>query len=88
MAKGDRYADGTDREVREMRPAETLLNIIHDRGKRGLPWSDVYRQLCNPDRYLRAYARLQQNAGATTPGTTDDTVEGMSQANITKRIDA
>ncbi len=71
-----------------MRTAETILNIIHDRGKRGLPWYDVYRQLFNPDLYLRAYARLQQNAGATTPGTTDETVEGLSQAKITKIIEA
>jgi retron-type reverse transcriptase len=88
MATGDRYSDGTDREVRERRTAETILNIIHDRGKRGLPWYDVDRQLFNPALYRRAYARLQQNAGATTPGTTDDTVDGRSQANITTIIEA
>jgi group II intron reverse transcriptase/maturase len=71
-----------------MRTAETILNIIHDRGKRGLPLDDVYRQRVNPDLYLRAYARLQQNAGATTPGPTDETVDGMSQAKITKIIEA
>jgi retron-type reverse transcriptase len=71
-----------------MRPAETILNILHDRGKRGLPVYDVYRQLFNPDLCLRAYARLPQNAGATTPGATDETVDGMSQAKITKIIEA
>ena len=35
-------------KVREMRTAETILNIIQDRGKRQLPLDDVYRQLSNP----------------------------------------
>ncbi len=54
-------------EVREMRNAETVLNIIRDRGQRGLPLEDVYRQLYNPDLYLRAYAKLYPNQGALTP---------------------
>jgi hypothetical protein len=47
-----------------MRKAETVLNVIQDRGKRGLPLEDVYRQLFNPDLYLRAYAKLYSNDGA------------------------
>ncbi len=39
-----------------MRRAETVLGAIHDRGTRGLPLEDIYRQLYNPDLYLRAYA--------------------------------
>ena len=71
-----------------MRTAETLLNIIQDRGKRGLPLGDVYRQLFNPDLYLRAYARIQANPGATTPGITVETVDGMSQEKIARLIEA
>src|ERR1700704_4943533 len=54
-----------------MRTAETILNIIQDRGKRGLPLDDVYRQLYNPTMYLRAYAKLYKNDGAMTPGITE-----------------
>ena len=61
-----------------MRTAETILNIIQDRGKRKLPLDDVYRQLYNPDMYLRAYTKLYKNDGAMTPGTTEETVDGMS----------
>jgi group II intron reverse transcriptase/maturase len=71
-----------------MRTAETILNIIRDRGTRGLPLEDVYRQLYNPDLYLRAYARISKNEGAMTPGTTDETVDGMSQGKIAKIIGA
>ena len=62
---------GKDATVREMRTAETILNIIQDRGKRTLPLDDVYRQLYNPDMYLRSYARLYRNNGAMTPGITE-----------------
>jgi group II intron reverse transcriptase/maturase len=71
-----------------MRTAETILNIIQDRGQRGLPLEDVYRQLFNPDLYLRAYARISKNDGAMTPGITNETVDGMSQAKIAHMIEA
>jgi group II intron reverse transcriptase/maturase len=70
-----------------MRDAETVLAVIQERGKRGLPLEDIYRQLFNPDLYLRAYARLYQNEGAMTRGATKETVDGMSLAKIEKLID-
>jgi hypothetical protein len=36
MAKGDRWSDNQDVEVREMRSAETVLGVIRERGRR---WS-------------------------------------------------
>jgi group II intron reverse transcriptase/maturase len=71
-----------------MRDAETVLFVIHDRGRRRLPLEDVYRQLFNPNLYLRAYGRLYANKGAMTPGTTDETVDGMSLGKITALIEA
>ena len=71
-----------------MRTADTILNIIQDRGKRQLPLDDVYRQLYNPAMYLRAYAKLYKNDGALTPGTTGETVDGMSLDRIDRVIDA
>jgi group II intron reverse transcriptase/maturase len=70
-----------------MRNAETVLAIVRERGKRGLPLEDVYRMLYNPDLYLRAYARLYKNKGAMTKGTTDETVDSMSLAKIHQLID-
>ena len=71
-----------------MRTAETILNIIQDRGKRRLPLDDVYRQLYNPDMYLRSYTKLYKNDGAMTPGTTGETVDGMSLEKIDRVIGA
>ncbi len=71
-----------------MRTAETILNIIQDRGKRQLPLDDVYRQLYNPAMYLRSYAKLYNNEGAMTPGITEETVDGMSREKIATIIEA
>jgi retron-type reverse transcriptase len=65
-----------------MRNADTVLAIIQARGKEGLDLEDVYRQLYNPELYLKAYGRIYRNAGAMTRGTTDETVDGMSQRKI------
>ena len=51
-----------------MRNAETILGIIRNRGTRGLPVNDLYRQLWNPNLYLMAYGRIAKNDGALTPG--------------------
>jgi len=54
-------------------------DAIHmERGKRGLRLERVYRELYDLDRFQRAYAKLYVNAGAMTPGTTPETVDGMS----------
>ena len=71
-----------------MRTAETVLNVIQDRGKRELPLNNIYRLLYNRELYLRAYGRLYSNQGATTEGITADTVDGMSLAKIDRIIDA
>ena len=70
-----------------MRDAETVLNIIHERGKRGLPLKNLYRLLYNPTLYLRAYARLYANEGAMTPGSNGETVDGMKLEKIQRLID-
>ena len=46
------------------------FGIIRERGRRRLPLEDIYRQLFNPDLYLRAYGRIYRNDGAMTPGST------------------
>jgi len=75
------------RKVLVMRNAETVLTIIRKRGQQGLPLEDIYRQLYNPTLYLRAYAKLYPNQGAMTPGTTTETVDGMSLKKIEQLID-
>ena len=70
-----------------MRNAETVLNVIRERGKQGLPLGDVYRQLYNPALYLLAYSRIYANKGALTEGATPETADGMSLTKIQRIID-
>ena len=71
-----------------MRDAETILSIIRERGRRGLPLERVYRLLFNPNLYLTAYAKIYRNDGAMTPGSTTETVDGMSIPKIEAIIGA
>src|SRR3989442_15580659 len=51
------------------------------------PYTTLFRSY-NPDMYLRSYAKVYRNDGAMTPGTTEETVDGMSQDKIAKIIEA
>jgi len=65
-----------------MQDAETVLGVIRERGRRCLPLERLYRQLFNAQLFLVAYGRIYANKGAMTPGTTKETVDGMSLAKI------
>ncbi len=71
-----------------MQSAEALLEIIHERGTKGLPLERLYRHLFNPALYLRAYGKIYRNDGAMTPGVTAETVDGMSLKKIEAIIEA
>jgi len=71
-----------------MRNADDVLNVIRERGSKGLPLEDVYRLLYKPSLYLRAYGRIYRNDGAMTRGTTQETVDGMSLEKINEIIEA
>jgi retron-type reverse transcriptase len=71
-----------------MQNAETVLSVLRERGRRGLPCNELYRQMFNPQLYLLAYGRLYSNHGAMTAGATAETVDGMSLGKIERIIDA
>jgi group II intron reverse transcriptase/maturase len=71
-----------------MQSAETVLGVLRERGSKGLPLDELYRQLFNPQLYLLAYGRIYSNKGAMTPGVTEETVDGMSLGRIGRIIDA
>jgi group II intron reverse transcriptase/maturase len=71
-----------------MQNAETVVDILRARGRRGLPCDELYRQLFNPALFLLAYGRIYANDGAMTPGAGGETADGMSLAKIGRIIDA
>ncbi|MGP0024786.1 MAG: reverse transcriptase/maturase family protein [Streptosporangiaceae bacterium] len=70
-----------------MQSAATVLGVLRERGRRGLPVNELYRQLFNPQLYLLAYGRIYANQGAMTPGVTQETADGMSLAKIGRIIE-
>jgi group II intron reverse transcriptase/maturase len=72
----------------KLQSAETVLSVLLERGRRGLPCNELYRQMFNPELYLLAYGRIYSNAGAMTPGASAETVDGMSLDKIHRIIEA
>lgn len=71
-----------------MQDAKTVLAIIQEKGKKGIPMERVYPLLYNRDLYLMAYGKIYRNTGAMTKGTTSETVDGMSLVKIDAIIEA
>ena len=71
-----------------MQSAETVLDVLRERGRRGLPLDELYRQLFNPQLYLLAYGRIYSNKGAMTPGPDAETADGMTMGKIEAIIGA
>ena len=71
-----------------MQDAETVLAVLRERGRKGLPCDELYRQLFNRELYLLAYGNIYSNQGAMTPGASAETADGMSEAKIDAIIEA
>ena len=65
-----------------MQEAEVVLGVLRERGRKGLPCTQLYRQMFNKDLYLLAYGNIYPNKGAMTPGTSAETADGMSEGKI------
>jgi group II intron reverse transcriptase/maturase len=67
----------------EMLPADKYLSIVNSRGKARKPLSRVYHNMRQTGLFLKAYANLYSNDGATTPGVDpSDSIQGMSLQRI------
>jgi len=71
-----------------MQDAETVLAVLRERGRKGLPCNELYRQMFNKELYLLAYGNIYSNQGAMTPGPCSETADGMSEAKIGEIIAA
>jgi group II intron reverse transcriptase/maturase len=69
-----------------MQKAEVVLSVLRERGRLGLPCTQLYRQMFNKDLYLLAYGNIYSNQGAMTPGASEETADGMSEEKIDQII--
>jgi retron-type reverse transcriptase len=65
-----------------MQDAAVVLDVLRERGRKGLPLTQLYRQMFNKDLYLLAYGNIYSNQGAMTPGAGGETADGMSEGKI------
>ncbi len=65
-----------------MQEAEVVLGVLRERGRKGLPFTQLYRQMFNKDLYLLACGNIYSNQGAMTPGASAETADGMSEDTI------
>jgi len=65
-----------------MQSAAVVLDVLRERGRKGLPLEQLYRQMFNKELYLLAYGNIYSNQGAMTPGASGETADGMSEGKI------
>jgi group II intron reverse transcriptase/maturase len=70
-----------------MQNAEQILQAMRKLGEKRTPLMRVYRCLFSEDLFLAAYGKIARNRGALTPGTEDDTADGMNIERIRKIIE-
>ena len=70
-----------------MQEAAVVLSILRERGRKGLPLTQLYRQMFNKNLYLLAYGNIYPNQGAMTPGASEETADGMSERKIDQIIE-
>ena len=69
-----------------MQEAGVVLSVLRERGRKGLPCTQLYRQMFNRELYLLAYGNIYSNQGAMTPGASAETADGMSEDKIDQII--
>ncbi len=70
-----------------MQEAAVVLSVLRERGRKGLPLTQLYRQMFSKNLYLLAYGNIYSNQGAMTPGASEETADGMSGDKIDQIIE-
>src|SRR5690348_12059317 len=70
-----------------MQEAAVVLSVLRERGRKGLPLTQLYRQMFNKNLYLLAYGSIYSNQGAMTPGASEETADGMTEGKINQIIE-
>jgi len=70
-----------------MQKANEILQALQKLGTQQLPLTRIYRMLYSEELYLIAYNKLYRNQGALTPGSANDTIDGMNLDEIRRIID-
>ena len=67
-------------------PNEVLNHLSSKACDENYRFKRLYRNFYNPRFYLLAYARISGRQGNLTPGTDDQTIDGMNEKRIMEHI--
>jgi hypothetical protein len=69
-----------------MQEAAVVLSVLRERGRKGLPLTQLYRQMFNRDLYL-LYGNIYSNQGAMTPGASEHGIPSLPAISAGERAD-
>jgi len=69
--------------------SEKVLSRLGKLAKvKGIRFDRLYRYVCNPDLYIKAYANIYSNKGSSTRGTDEATADDFNKTRISELIDS
>ena len=72
-----------------MRDSEKVLIELKKQAQdKNYKFSRIYRILCNPDIYLKAYSNIYRNNGSSTCGIDNETADGFNEGKINRLIES
>lgn len=72
-----------------MRDSEKVLTELKKQAQdKNYKFSRIYRILCNPDIYLKAYSNIYRNNGSSTCGIDNQTADGFNEEKINRLIES
>jgi hypothetical protein len=60
-----------------MQEAVVVLDVLRERGRKGLPFAQLYRQMFNKELYLLAYGNIYQGVFKVSEGRSFELVAGV-----------
>jgi len=91
MAKGSSH-DGLGcrrmEDIPMMNSEEVLIALSKQAQNKEYQFHRIYRNLCIPDMYIKAYSNIYGNKGSSTPGTDGETADGFSEEKVNRIIDS
>lgn len=78
-----------ERRMFPMRDSEkVLIELSKQARNKEYQFERLYRILCNPDMYTRAYSNIYSNNGSATCGVNSETADGFSESKINQIIES
>ena len=69
-------------EIPTLNSQEVLIGLSKQAQNKEYRFHRIYRNLCIPDMYIKAYSNIYSNKGSSTPGIDIETADGFSEVKV------